>query len=219
MNNAAVMQQALEIIEGDLLRLGGSFAGMSAIAALRAQLSEPATRQLCPHGRIQGRRCTHCPNESAMPIEPAQPRMMDASDEAYAQTVIDALYENSDPVSVEAAELLTQMLAASRAAPPVSEPVAQNPKFTMDEWHTHARKYRLRFDIEPLADGVAAATPTPPQAAERVDAERLDSLTDLLESARGYVHGGPCGEGDHVANALASRIDAAIDAARAGASK
>ena len=42
---------------------------------------------------------------------------------AYVKTVIEALYENSDPVSVEAAELLERITTS----PPVAEPHKRKP--------------------------------------------------------------------------------------------
>lgn len=60
-----------------------------------------------------GRMEWHCAQlTGAMEKLTSQPPAVAAIPEGYAQRVIDELYENGDPVSVDAAELLTKMLAA-----------------------------------------------------------------------------------------------------------
>lgn len=72
-----------------------------AFAAIREALAEqPAQQQQCmEHGECFGGECIYPAPQPAQQQEPSE----------YVQKVIDALYENSDPVSVEAAELLEQM--------------------------------------------------------------------------------------------------------------
>ena len=74
---------------------------LRAQAALREVLAEqPAQQQQCmEHGECFGGECIYPAPQPAQQQEPSE----------YVQKVIDALYENSDPVSVEAAELLEQM--------------------------------------------------------------------------------------------------------------
>ncbi len=218
MNDKAVMHETINVLllARDAYEAWGNGTVRidAAIAALRAQLSEPA-----------------------------QPRMMDASDDVLSVREFLATGWGLDyalsgnRVSGALIFRALESFAASRAAPPVEpvnnkaggecpapkhknkwcwQPVAE---IVADASRTYGKKLTWTHGHEsdfswlfPIGTRLVTqhpdlyATPTPPQAAERVDAERYRYLRDLA--------------GNEILNRLKEIVisdewDAAIDAARA----
>lgn len=109
------------------------------LTAIREALAEqPAQQQCMEHGECFGGECIYPATQPAQQQEPSE----------YVQKVIDALYENSDPVSVEAAELLEQMTQQQ-------EPVAcKHSRYSVDAHEQTGHCYdcgaegRMRFVVD-----------------------------------------------------------------------
>jgi len=151
MTDRELMQQALDalesVFEGDdkgaeyWTVTGGTYEAvecMNAMRALRARLAQPEPAE-CDGGQCGiGGYCKECP-KTQLEQEPV----------AYVKTVIEALYENSDPVSVEAAELLEQITTL---------PQREWKGLTDDEYEAMAEKYvtNCYFDTLTYARAIEA---------------------------------------------------------------
>jgi hypothetical protein len=71
---------------------------------------------------------------------------------AYVKTVIEALYENSDPVSVEAAELLERI-----TTPPQHKPLTDEEIDALREANSEGRGAGWRFNFKGFARAIEAA--------------------------------------------------------------
>jgi len=97
MTDRELLQQALDALIS-VWNSDRTTRQVETIRAIKARLAQPEPAE-CDGGQCGiGGYCKQCPKTQHEP-EPV----------AYVKTVIEALYENSDPVSVEAAELLEQI--------------------------------------------------------------------------------------------------------------
>lgn len=143
---------------------------------------------------------------AAAPTEPSTPtereaEQAEAPSDTYIRAVIDALHENSDPVSVDAAELLQKLATL----PPVSKaepvaPVVKGPAQWIDDPHDIEQGQMLNPEWLKLHGTPqqrafhGASTTTPPQqpeasgAGERPDAMQISDLIDPLTRKQAPDH-------------------------------
>jgi hypothetical protein len=109
--------------------------------AVEAVLRQVAAESKDSHARI------YTQAEVVRAIEIAASPQAAAVPEGYSQTVIDALYENGDPVSVDAAEEIQRLLAAA-----VPEAVARDANAQMYERIANARGVLHDYDHNPAEE-------------------------------------------------------------------